>query len=94
VNVRVKFYSIEGATVYNAAYSANLDLETLCLLRFIKWKFCYICFKLYLLGAPPKHCRLFCECSRQIFFHKRRHHLRCCLFSKFGPWNAFFHYVL
>jgi len=47
VNVRVKLYSIEGATVYDAAYSANLDLETLCLLRFIKWKFCYVCFKLY-----------------------------------------------
>ena len=29
VNVRVKFYSIEGTTVYDAAYSANLDLEML-----------------------------------------------------------------
>jgi len=36
VNVRVKFYSTEGATVYDAAYSANLDLETLCLLHLIK----------------------------------------------------------
>ena len=26
----VKFYTVEGATVYDAAYSANLDLETLC----------------------------------------------------------------
>ena len=29
VNVRVKFYSIEGATVYDAAYSVNWDLQTL-----------------------------------------------------------------
>jgi len=29
VNVRVKFYSLEGATVYDAAYSVNLDLEML-----------------------------------------------------------------
>ena len=29
VNVRVKFYSIEGATIYDAAYSVNLDLQTL-----------------------------------------------------------------
>ena len=29
VNVHVKFYSIEDATVYDAAYSVNLDLEML-----------------------------------------------------------------
>ena len=29
VNVRVKFYSIQGATVYDAAYSLNMDLQTL-----------------------------------------------------------------
>ena len=34
VNVRDKFYSIEGATVYDAAYSANLDVEMLFSLRF------------------------------------------------------------
>jgi len=28
VNVRDKFYSIEGATVYDAAYSVNLGLQT------------------------------------------------------------------
>jgi len=39
VNVRVKFYSVEGATIYDAAYSANLDLETLCLLRFLNENF-------------------------------------------------------
>ena len=27
VNVRVKFSSINGATVYDAAYSVNLDLQ-------------------------------------------------------------------
>jgi len=27
VNVRIKFYSIEGATIYDAAYSVNLDLK-------------------------------------------------------------------
>ena len=34
VNVRVKFYSIQGATVYDAAYSANLDLEMLFFVTF------------------------------------------------------------
>ena len=34
VNVLVKFYSIEGATVYDAAYSANLDLEMLFFITF------------------------------------------------------------
>jgi len=29
VNVRVKFYSIEVATIYDAAYSVNLDLQKL-----------------------------------------------------------------
>jgi len=28
VNIRVKFYSIQGATVYDTAYSAYLDLHT------------------------------------------------------------------
>ena len=34
VNFRVKFYSIQGATVYDAAYSANLDLEMLFFITF------------------------------------------------------------
>jgi len=37
VNVHVKFYSIEDATVYDAAYSVNLDLEMLFWLRFNEW---------------------------------------------------------
>jgi len=27
VNVSVKFYSIEGATIYDAAYSVNLEVK-------------------------------------------------------------------
>ena len=34
VNVRVKFYSIQVATVYDATYSANLDLEMLYFIMF------------------------------------------------------------
>jgi len=34
VNVRVKFSSIIGATVYDAAYSVNLDLEMLFFITF------------------------------------------------------------
>jgi len=34
VNLRVKFSSINSATVHDAAYSANLDLEMLFFITF------------------------------------------------------------
>jgi len=51
VNVCVKFYSIEGATVYDAAYSVNFDLETFFEHMLPNQKCHYFCFKLHSLGG-------------------------------------------
>ena len=51
VNVRVKFYSIEGATVHDAAYSVNLDLKTFFEHMLPKQICHYFCFKLHSLGG-------------------------------------------
>jgi len=36
VNGQFKLHSTDGATIYDAAYSVNLDLQTLFSLRFTK----------------------------------------------------------